>query len=208
MKNRKTIIVGFILVACMIVGVGYALVTDTLDIGGTASVSVDQAEKAFNQDITFEGVVIGGTAYKNANLSPNPESLLYTAHITAEDPDKASFTVTGLEGENDQCTIVFRVQNTGDLDADLKMSSCTNSNPDYFDVEYYIVGTPDTPIVSVPGASGFGDVFYELKKATGGNPTTVDIKVVVTLKATPTTHQAMTTTFEFSATSDDTIVTP
>ena len=53
MKNRKFIVVAFMLTACMIVGVGYAALTDTLNIGGDAEVSQAGAENTFDGDVYF-----------------------------------------------------------------------------------------------------------------------------------------------------------
>ncbi len=198
MKNRKTIIVGFILVACMIVGVGYAVVVNTLDIGGTASVSREEAEKEFNQDIYFSGVVVNGTLKDGVVANDN---LGYTANINANNNDKAQFTVTGLANQNDSVEIIFRVENAGDLDADLIVVSHTISNTTYFDVEYHVVGGSEIDVDDT--ASKFHTLNAKADPSDPNN-TYVDIKVVITLLATPTDHQSLTTTFEFNATSDDT----
>ena len=198
MKNRKTIIVAFVLVACMLVGVGYAVVFNTMDIGGTASVSREEAEKAFNQDIYFSGVVVDGTLDADGVVAGDNKG--YTANINTNNNDKAQFTVTGLATQGDSVDITFRIENEGDLDADLIAVSHTISNTTYFDVKYYVVGG------SVIDVNDTAHNFYTLNaKANPSDPNTyVDIKVVVTLLATPTDHQSLTTTFEFNATSDDT----
>ena len=197
MKNRKTIIVAFMLVACMIVGVGYALVVNTMDIGGTASVSREEAEKAFNQDIYFSGVVVGGVLKSEGVVAGDNKG--YTANINTNNNDKAQFTVTGLSSQDDSVEIIFRVENKGDLNADLIVVSHTNSNPTYFNVDYY-VGSDEIDVDDTENN------FYTLdaKADPGDDNTYVDIKVVVTLLATPTDHQSLTTTFEFNATSNDT----
>ena len=78
MKNRKSVIVAFLLVAVMLLGVGYAALTDVLDITGTADVNQSAAEESFNEDIFFSAAV--------ANESGN------TASVNADNNDKASFT--------------------------------------------------------------------------------------------------------------------
>jgi len=197
MKNRKTIIVAFMLVACMIVGVGYALVVNTMDIGGTASVSREEAEKAFNQDIYFSGVVVEGVLKPEGVVAGDNKG--YTANINTNNNDKAQFTVTGLSSQDDSVEIIFRVENKGDLNAGLIVVSHTNSNPTYFDVDYY-VGSSEIDVDDTENN------FYTLdaKADPGDDNTYVDIKVVVKLLATPTDHQSLTTTFEFNATSNDT----
>ncbi len=53
MKNRKSIIVAFLLCACLIVGVGYAAFSGNLIINGTATYTHDGAE--LDEDIYFSG---------------------------------------------------------------------------------------------------------------------------------------------------------
>ena len=57
MKNRKSIVVAFLLVAVMLLGVGYAALTDILDITGSADINQSAAEEAFNEDVYFTGAV-------------------------------------------------------------------------------------------------------------------------------------------------------
>ena len=84
MKNRKTVVVAFLLVAAMLLGVGYAALTDTLNIQGDFEVSQNNAENAFDDDVYFSAVSTGEG---------------YTASIADDDNDKGTFKVTGLEGE-------------------------------------------------------------------------------------------------------------
>lgn len=55
MKARRLTVVAFLLVAVMIIGVGFATLTDKLDILGTAEISQSQAESTFDGDIYFDG---------------------------------------------------------------------------------------------------------------------------------------------------------
>lgn len=196
MKNRKRIVVAFLLVAVMLLGIGYALVTNTLDITGSGTVNQSAAEEAFNQDVFFSGVVVDGSL--DADGVNTEDALTYTANINTNNNDKAQFTVNGLKGNGDTVSIVFRVENAGDLDADLYVKSATNSNPSYFQIEYFVGGTE---IDTADTATSFAS----LAKKTGGNNTTLDIIVKVTLVATPTESQSFTSTFEFDAKSDDTV---
>ena len=123
MKNRKSIVVAFMLFAVMLLGVGYAALSDTLDITGSADVNQSAAEEAFNEDIYFSAAV--------ANEAGN------TASVNADNNDKASFTVNTLKGKNDKATFTFTIKNTGDVDAAItpKLNATLgNTNPEYFDV--------------------------------------------------------------------------
>lgn len=61
MKNRKTIVVAFLLSAVMLMSVGYAALTDVLDITGSADVNQAAAEDSFNEDIKFTGALANET---------------------------------------------------------------------------------------------------------------------------------------------------
>lgn len=145
MKNRKFIVVAFMLVACMIVGVGYAVLTDTLNLEGDAEVSHTNAENAFDGDVYFSAVSTGDG---------------YTAEILQTNPDKGNFTVTGLEGINDTVTITFTIMNDSDIAALVKMDAVNTilTNDTYFAVTYSI----DATGVQIP-AGGTQDVTVTVK---------------------------------------------
>ena len=120
MKNRKGLI-AFLVLAVMLLGVGYAALTDTLDITGSADVNQSAAEEAFNEDIYFSAAV--------ANEDGN------TASINADNNDKASFTAKTLKGKGDKVTFTFTIKNDGDVAATVtpKLNATLgNTNPEYF----------------------------------------------------------------------------
>lgn len=123
MKNRKSVIVAFLLVAVMLLGVGYAALTDVLDITGTADVNQSAAEEAFNEDIHF----IAATANETGN----------TASVNKDNNDKASFTANTLKGKDDTASFTFTIENAGDIAANItpKLNAALgNTLPEYFDV--------------------------------------------------------------------------
>ena len=120
MRNRKTVVVAFLLVAVMLLGVGYAAVTDTLDITGSADVN---SAAAFNEHIYFKDAV--------ANETGN------TASVNADNIDKASFTVNSLKEKGNEATFTFTIANSGDLSVKItpKLNAATgNTMPDFFKV--------------------------------------------------------------------------
>lgn len=121
MKNRKTVVVAFLLVAVMLMGVGYAALTDVLDITGSAEVNQSAAEEAFNQDIHF--AVNGAVANDDGN----------TASVNADNNDKASFTANNLKGKNDTASFTFTIVNTGDVDA-VVTPAISNTNEAFFSI--------------------------------------------------------------------------
>ncbi len=120
MKNRKTVVVAFLLVAAMLLGVGYAALTDVLDITGSADVNRSAAEEAYNEDIHFTAAV--------ANEAGN------TASVNADNNDKASFTANTLKGKGDKATFTFTITNAGDLSAKVTPSISSNTNETYFKI--------------------------------------------------------------------------
>ena len=130
MKNRKTVVVAFLLCAVLLLGVGYAALTDVLDITGSADVNQSAAEEAFNEDIYFSAAV--------ANETGN------TASINADNNDKASFTANTLKGKGDKATFTYTIQNDGDLDAVVTPSISSNTNPTYFNYYSDWTGQPTT----------------------------------------------------------------
>lgn len=120
MKNRKTVVVAFLLLAVMLLGVGYAALTDVLDITGSADVNQSAAEEAFNEDIYFSAAV--------ANQTGN------TASVNADNNDKASFTANNLKGKGDTATFTFTIKNNGDVDATVTPKISSNTNATYFGV--------------------------------------------------------------------------
>lgn len=130
MKNRRNVLLAFLLIAAMVLGVGYAAVTDTLDINGTADVNQSEAEEAFNEDIIFTGAV--------ANQAGD------TASIDSKDPDMASFSIASLNGKDDKASFTFTITNNGDLDAMVTptLAENGNTNPTYFSIASDWLGQP------------------------------------------------------------------
>ena len=123
MKRRRTLITSLLLVAALVLGIGYAALTDVLDINGSATINQSAAEDSFNQDIFFSAAA--------ANEQGN------TASVNADNNDKASFTVNTLKGQGDKATFTFTIKNEGDLDATVTPTlnaSLGNTNPEYFSI--------------------------------------------------------------------------
>lgn len=122
MKNRRMTLVIFLLVAVFCIGSGFAVVSDILDVSGTANVSQGNAESAFDTHIYFTSAV--------ANRAADGDS----ASIPSGNNDKATFTVNSLKGQNDTTTFTFTIVNTGDLNATVTPRLSSNDNEEYFEV--------------------------------------------------------------------------
>lgn len=120
MKKRRSLVISILLVAALTLGIGYAALSDVLDIQGTAEISANSAQEAFNQDVYFSDVTPGRGA---------------TASINADNNDKASFTATGFSKVGDQVTVTYTIKNDSEhYAADVTPRLLQNSNPDYFGI--------------------------------------------------------------------------
>ena len=122
MKKRRTLIISLLLVAALCLGIGYAALTDVLDINGTADVNQSAAEEAFNEDVYFSAAV--------ANEAGN------VASVDTNDNDMASFTASTLKGAGDTATFTFTIKNDGDVAALVTptLAADGNSNAEYFSI--------------------------------------------------------------------------
>ena len=124
MKNRKIVVVAFLLIAMLLLGVGYAALTDTLDVTGSADVSLTDLEKEFEGEIYFSAAV--------ANKG-TPD----TASVNADNNDKASFSAKSLLHEGETTSFTFTINNDSQYDVTVtpKLNATLgNTNPTYFDI--------------------------------------------------------------------------
>ena len=123
MKNRKIVVIAFLVVASLLLGIGYAALTDTLDITGSADVNVSDLEKEYEEDIYFSAAV--------ANETGN------TASINGDNNDKASFSAKALVKKDDVATFTFTIQNDSahTVSVQPKLNAASgNTNPEYFSI--------------------------------------------------------------------------
>ena len=102
MKNRKTVVIAFLLCACLVVGIGYATLNDELNINGTGLLSKTAADAEFEKDVYFSEVVSreNCTAVISASDTSND-----TVIITIDD------TTSKMAVKGDKATIVLKVAN-------------------------------------------------------------------------------------------------
>ncbi len=138
MKNRRLIIVSFVLVAAMVVGVGYAALTDTLVIGGNIEVERSVAVNALNNDIYFTENCSMTLLDDAGNSKATPADALFNI---ARDPtdtsnDTLKFTVEKVfTSVGEQVKIVAEITNTGENTnqaAVLSISTATANGDEYF----------------------------------------------------------------------------
>lgn len=137
MRTRRFTITAFLLCAIMLLGVGFATITDNFSISGQAKITEDAAEDVLNNEVYFSGIVVDGNL-KSDVLSG--EGLGYTASINVAE-DSTSYHVTGLTKQGDKLSITFRVQNDFDRAVAIKLGETTHSyvevaNAGVFEVTY------------------------------------------------------------------------
>lgn len=155
MKNRKFVVVAFLVVSAMLLGIGYAALSDTLTVIGNANVDITGANAVFDERIYFsDATVVAGVDGKDL--------VSYTA-------DDATYTVHGLATIDDEAVFMFTITNDSNIDALISVdanklsgdSNPSNSNEEAFTVSY---AYPDGMEVAKSGGSIRVQVSVKLAK--------------------------------------------
>lgn len=178
MKNRKFVVVAFLVVAAMLLGIGYAALTDTLTIIGNAHIDYDVANKTFDERVYFSAA--------EATSSTGTGTVADTASYNLDD---ATFTANKLALVNEESVFTFTIKNESNVDAEItvadkKLSGAdnpSNSNTEIFEVTYEY---PDGTIIAKQGG-------------------TIDVVVTVKVKVPVTAATSATFGIELTATSVD-----
>ncbi len=176
MKNRKIVVVAFLLIAVLLLGVGYAALTDTLTIIGNAHVDIDSANKTFDEKVYFSAAEATSTTGTGTTAD--------TASFTADD---ATYTANKLAVKGQKSVFTFTITNASNVDAEITVNTKklsgdnnpSNSNTEKFTVEY---SYPDGMTIAKNGG-------------------TITVVVTVTLKDVVTSATSATFGIELTATS-------
>ena len=178
MKNRKIVVVAFLLIAVLLLGVGYAALTDTLTIIGNAHIDLDTANLKFDEKVYFSA--------SEATSSTGTGTVDDVASHTADD---ATFTANKLATVGQVSVFTFTITNDSNVDAVISVNSTklsgvanpSNSNEDKFTVSY---SYPDGMTIAKLGG-------------------TITVVVTVTVKEPVTSATSATFGIELTATSVD-----
>lgn len=178
MKNKKKVVVAFLLVAVMLLGVGYAALTDTLTIIGNAHIDLDVANSTFDEKVYFSNAVATSSTGTGA-----------TADVASYTADDATFTANKLATVGQISVFTFTITNDSNVDALISVAATklsgavnpSNSNTDKFTVAY---SYPDGMTIAKNGG-------------------TIDVVVTVTVKEPVTSATSATFGIELTATSVD-----
>ncbi len=127
MKNRKLVITAFVLVAVLLMAVGFAALVDDLYVTGTAGISADDARDAIAEDIYFTRAV----------MTTEAGTALIVADDNGDAKDKVTIDVKdgALKGAGDYVICAVEISNVGDVDAWVQLDAITvHTNNEYFKV--------------------------------------------------------------------------
>ena len=134
MKNRRNVVVAFLLVAVLLLGVGYAALTDTLTIIGNAHIDMGEAQNTFDEKVYFSASeVVAGTHGSGTKDD-----------VVSHSDDDATFTANSLAVKDDKVSFLFTITNDSNVNVDIsvaptKLSGAanpSNSNEEKFKVTY------------------------------------------------------------------------
>lgn len=184
MKNRKIVVVAFLLVAVMLLGIGYAALTDTLTIIGNAHIDIDAANATFDNKVYFSAAEATSTTGTGGYV----EGVLTNKDVASFTPDDATFTANQLATVGQVSVFTFTITNDSNVDAEVSINSTkqsgdanpSNSNTTAFTVAYTY---PDGQTIA----------------ANGG---TIDVVVTVTVANPITSATSATFGIELTVTSN------
>ena len=136
MKNRRNVIVAFLLVAVLLLGVGYATLTDTLTIIGNATIDKNAANDKFDENIYFidsKFVNTTGTGKKGEDVASHTEKgddATFAAHSLAYVGEAATFKFTVMNDSNVDVKVLVNSKKTSGVE------NPSNSNPSKFTTNY------------------------------------------------------------------------
>ena len=183
MKNRRTVIASFLLIAVLVMGIGYAALTDNLFIKGEATLSTTSAQKNFDDHVYFSAVDEVDCTGKNATATPD------SVVIGATDKDSATFYVKSLGNKGEHVIFSFVIQNDStEFDAVISLDTGypTTTDKTNFDITYYAKDAEGNPVTGAVTCAAGGQV-------------TVYVKVV--LKNTPSENMTAAFNVNLTATS-------
>lgn len=124
MKNKKSVLICFAILALLCLGIGFATLTDTLTIGGnvTSAGALDSDEEHIPSafDIIFTNV-------ESEKTVDQASGIVITTPAYDQTADTASFTVQNMKVNGDKVIIKYTIKNNVCPDGYKAQVSLTNS---------------------------------------------------------------------------------
>ena len=153
MKNRRNVIIAFLLCACLIVGVGYASLSTTLALNGSASLTDEYMEELFDSKIYWVSAESEDDTKVSASISADKNTITLNAN--------------GLTTVNEEIEVLCKMKNEStDLSVTvtepaLVLTPKATGDEDYFEVRVVPISDKDL----APGESGTVIVYFKLLKS-------------------------------------------
>lgn len=172
MNKQKKIIIGVILVAIILMGVGYAALTSTtLTITGTASATAAQD----NFKVYFTG----------ENTIKNPDNSDVEVTVTPQ-ATTATVSISGLSKKGDTAYAILEIENgSNDVDAESVQVTTQDTDTAIFDIAAIMCDQSGQTISNYEVASG-AKTYVKVSATLLQTPTTdANTTISVTITATP-----------------------
>ncbi len=182
MKNRRSVIAIFLMVALLCLGIGYAAVSDDLTIDGTLNLSTGEIEDQFATDVKFANASV---TTSDATTADDVTAVIgdTTADVTDED-DKLTITVANTEFKEIGQTVVVTVDvvNGSTADANVTIAGYTDASGVFSVVAEQVGGaaaitagdsaefTVTITLLMIPDADVTNQAFELTLTATSANP--------------------------------------
>ena len=177
MKNRRTVLLAFLLIACLCIGIGYAYVATDLVVKGTATTAVAVIDVEFSDaEVTGASSASGDSAHEAAIVSAST--------VGAPGDTTISFTAAGLTYDNDEVTATFTITNYNEYAvkiADPTVSALVNFEPTIGGWGDGDSNTYDANVLTLE--AGASEVFTVTVKLTAPSADKLNETFTVTFKA-------------------------
>lgn len=117
MKKRRTIIIAFVLAAVLVMGVGYAALTDLLTVDGKANISIEDAQDQFDEHIYFSKVE-----------TPADAEDTITIDTTTFASDTVNINVKSLHAEGQTAVFTMTIKNDSALTVNVAPKIATDES--------------------------------------------------------------------------------
>lgn len=178
MKNRKRIVVGFLLCAMLLVGVGFAALTGSLRADGIVHINLDDTNLQVQYKKTGESATFSNAGASNSLAVGTDVKVEYASEDTV-----ATITVAAgvLKVKGDTVTVELPIiNNSADVDASVKKPTVTMQG----NATTYL--TTDGVTAVLENADASGNITLKCADNNSGVAEEGKLIITVTLNAVPT----------------------
>lgn len=152
MKNRRIVVVAFLLVAVLCLGVGYATVSDMLTAEGKIDVNATNLSETLDEDVYFVESATVPTAQNGANASGVGVAVAADDNGDANDKFSVTISDTVFTDVQQSVTVYVDVKNVNKT-TDVNVTVGTMTNADGKLSNFVIEMTPATQTVAKDGGT-------------------------------------------------------